>query len=214
VATQLTRRHVRALFAGGAPVFTVQPRVLLVGGLACIAVTYLGLGIGVRTARQDQRIAEARYADTLALLEAPAPSLASLQSDIEAARTQVAAARRGSDPTSLDPSSDAVTELLIRRAQAAGLTVTGLARVTPTRPKIADVTYDAQAVRISATGSPGQVVTFLFDLDKTEPALIPSVSQLTVDDDGRATAAIVFSVYAPAPVTPVAGARATPVPAR
>jgi hypothetical protein len=204
VATQLTRRRIRTALSSELPVVRVSPAYLVAGAAACIAIAYAALFLSVRDARDDRDVADARYADARTLLEVPPGSLAALQGEAEAARAALAASE-GRLHTSIDLSAGQSAGTLVRAAQDAGLTVVALASVEPAQSRIVETAYDVRSIRLTLEGTLPELTGFLRDLDEREPALIASLSSLSLSDAAVARAEIAFSTYARAEATPAAG---------
>jgi hypothetical protein len=109
---------------------------------------------------------------------------------------------------SVDPASDEATELLVRRAEAAGLSVVGITRVAPAQTKTERATYDVQAIRVNVEGTTPDIGAYLYDLYASHPALVATLTGLTINETNVAQAEIVFSAYTA--VDPAAATGATP----
>jgi hypothetical protein len=206
MATQLTRRSFLSSFSSDEPVLRINPRILLALAAGCVVLVYASMLTATYTSRQNEAADERLYADTLTLIEAPAPDLAKLNTDLDAAKARLVEAEARVAPPAIDPSSDQATALLIRSAGASGLAVTGVARVDPSQLKYGETVYDVQAVRLTVQGTTARIQEFLYGLYDSDPALIATLTSLQVSAAGVAQAEIVFSAYtAVVAPTPVAG---------
>jgi hypothetical protein len=195
----------RGLFASGERLH-VPARVLTAVCAAAVLLSIASLLAGAWKAERDQETALRRYTDAQALLALPPVDTSALEQELAASKDALAVAQDLARPPSVDPSSDAATTLLVRRAAAAGLNVRGLASAPESQVKNGEVAYDVEAIRMTVEGGVSQLAGFLKQLGDSEPGLIPSLTAMTVDDGNVARAEIVFSVYAkvaePTPVAP------------
>jgi hypothetical protein len=175
---------------------------------ACVAIVYTSLFAATYTAERNERSAERAYSDALTLIEVPAPDLAALNAERDAANEALAKAQTLAATSSLDPSSDEAALLLVTRAMDAGLTVAGITRIDPSQLKREAVIYDVQAIRLDVLGPVGRVNSFLANMHDADPGLIATLNALTVTPQGNAVRAeIVFSTYTEQVAdTPTAGA--------
>jgi hypothetical protein len=211
VATQLTRKNWRTAFSVESPVINVPKRAMIAGLGVCIVVVYAALFASMYTAKRDLRASEALYLDSTRLLAVPPVPLATLEAELASARASLSWVEASANHSTIDPSSDDATALLVQRAQDGGLTVTGVSRLDPGQEERGGQTYDVNALRMNVAGpSQAAIINFLQALDATDPGLLPVLSALSVEQGG-ARAEIVFSVYSKVEPTPVAG---TPEPAR
>ena len=194
MAAQLSPRKFSDIFVSGQRLH-VPARVLTAVCVAAVVISLVSVIVGAWDARRDEDVALARYADAEALLALPPVDTTGLQQELDAANLALATAQALAQPPSVDPSSDAATSLLVRRASDAGLTVRGIASVPDSQVKNAEVVYDVSGLRMTVEGGVTQVIAFLEGLGKTEPGLIPSLTSMTVDDKSVAHAEIVFNVY-------------------
>ena len=211
MATQLTGAGVRGAVSTRLASLALSPRVL-VGVIAiCLALAFASLAAATHNAHRDEAAARIRYDDAQALVALPPASNESLQDDLASLKGQLAAAEAGVGAPTIDPASDALTALLVRAAGDAGLAVKGVARSDPSKTTLGVALYDVQALHITVSGSVSQIGVFLGSLAAGQPALVPSLSAMTVNDAGVAQADIAFSAYAPIPSpTPVPVATARP----
>jgi hypothetical protein len=187
----------------------VQTHFLVLAGVACIALAYASLALGAWQAGERRADAEVRLQDTAQILSAPPASVDELKTQVATVNGELAALQRPA-AASIDPSSDETTALLVRRAQAAGLAVSGIARLNNAQTKINDVAYDVQGTRVSVdAASPQLINAFLVYLDASDPGLVASLQSMTISETGTANAEIVFSVFTKAAATPTAGAPTT-----
>jgi len=206
VAAQLTRKRIMAHLSDDAPVIMVPGPYLLALAALCVVLVYASLFAAMYTARRNERASERLYSDTLTLTQAPAPDLKGLQGELDAAKAGLASAEQLAAPSDIDPSSDETTALLVRRAQTAGLEVTGINRLDPSQAKTETATYGVQAIRMTVRGGVAQINDFLYQLYEADPALISTLTSLTSGRDGSAEAEVVFSVYTKAEPAPAPGA--------
>jgi hypothetical protein len=163
--------------------------------------------VAMRSGASTRDDAEARYLDAMQLLAVPPVPVATLEADLAKAKEELAAVEGSAALSSIDPSSDEATATLVWSAQNAGLSVLAVARLRHAQTQVNSLTYDVDAVRMTVHGaSQDAVIAFLQGLNAIDPALVPSLTSLTVEDGG-VTAEIVISAYAKQEPTPVAGAR-------
>ncbi len=208
MATELTLKRLRsALQANGQPL-RIPPQILVGITAAMIAICMTSVLLGIHNARRDETAARTRFADAQALLALPPIDTASLQQQLDAAKQTLTLEAISAAATPIDPASDAAAELLVRRSEAAGLAVKGLARVNPASAKLGDVAYDVQGVRVTVEGTAPQITALLTDLHTEQPLLIPVLASMTLNEVGLAHADIGFDVYSrvatPTAVAPVA----------
>ncbi|MEX2226441.1 MAG: hypothetical protein WEB52_08330 [Dehalococcoidia bacterium] len=207
MATQLTRRSFLSSLSDDKPVLRIPVHYMLAIAAASIAIVYTSLFAAIYNAGRDEAAAERLYADTLTLIEAPPSELEALKAELAAANASLKQAEALMEPSTIDAASDAATALLVRRAQASGVSVTGVARIDPSQMKSETATYDVQAIRITVDGSTGSIGDFLNQMHTADPAMIATLTSLEMHASGGAQADIVFSVYtAIDDATPVAGA--------
>jgi hypothetical protein len=189
----------------------LQPRQAVLGGIACIVVVYASLVSAIYTSRRDERAADSRHADAAQLASVPPVPIATLTAELEAAKASLAWVQGAAALSSIDPASDEATALLVRRAQDARLTVTGIARLDTATTTVDGTAYSVDAVRMSIeAASPDAIVDFVRRLEASDPGLVPTLSALTAGEGAGASAEIVFSAYREMSATPAAGAGAAP----
>lgn len=209
MATQLIRPSWRAALSSRSTAIKLQTRQIMAGVAACLLVAYGAMFAGIHTAQQDRAAAERRYADSAQLLSVPAVPIATLQKDVAAAKQALAWSKGGATLSTIDPATDEATALLVTRARASSLNVTGITRLDRTQVRVKDILYDVEAIRISVeAASAGAVVLFLRDLHATDPGLVPTLSALTTGAGGGAAAELVFSVHTKVDAAAAAGAPA------
>jgi len=208
VAAQLSPAKFKSMFVSGERLH-IPTRVLTAACVVTVLVSLASVLLGTWDAKKDEEIALTRYADAEALLALPPVDTTGLETGLEVSRLALATAQALAQPPSVDPSSDAATSLLVRRASDAGLNVRGIASAPASQTKNAEVVYDVEGIRMAVEGSVSQVIEFLARLGDTEPGLIPSLTGMTVDEKNLAHAEITFSVYTLVPL-PTPSAAATP----
>jgi hypothetical protein len=211
VAVELTRKGWRRALTGAPRSVRIPPHVLVGLAAAVLAVAYTSTLLATYNARRDERDARRQLADAQQLLALPPGASDNLAAQLTWARAEYAAWQREPLTPSVDPASDAATALLVRHADAAGLTVRGITRVAPASARLGTVAYDVQALTVSVSGSPAQVAAYLTDMRKVEPAMFPSLVSMSVNETGLAQAELSFRSYAEA-ATPTAVAAASRTP--
>jgi hypothetical protein len=210
VATQLTRRSWRTLIPGQAPALRIAPRYLVAALAATLVIAYVSLFAGMHNAARENQAAMRRYQDASQLLTVPPVPVERLEEQLSAAQFSLALLQAQTSQSTIDPASDDATELLVRRAQDAGLAVVSVARLTAAQQEVDGQRYDVSGLRMTLR-APAQapLLWFLQALQETDPGLIPSLSSLRADAAGI-DAEMVFSVFTPAEAgaTPAAGAPA------
>lgn len=178
---------------------------VLIGGLAIVvAIAMLALVAGLRNAHRAEEAARARFADAQALAALPPASTDSIQEDLASVNSQLATAQAAATPVSTATSGDATTTMLIRTAQDAGLSVKAIADVASGQTKVGTDAYESEGVRVTVEGGVGQITSFLNTLADVRPALIPTLTTMTINEAKVAHAEIVFSTYTKViPPTPV-----------
>jgi len=210
VATQLIRKNWRSALATGSPAISIPRRYLVLAAVVCIGVVYLSMAASLYTSGRDEHTAETQYLDATRLLAVPPVPIATLQTELAAARASLASVEASASQSTIDPASDDATELLVERAQAAGLTVSGIARLNQSQAKHEERMYTVDGLRMSVEGpSQDTIIGFLRALEATDPRLVPSLSSLSLQD-ARARAEIVFSVYTEILPTPAAAPAEAP----
>lgn len=203
MATQLARKSPLAMVEERMPLY-LSARVLI-GGLAIVvAIAMLALIAGLRNAHRAEDAARARFADAQALAALPPASTDSIQDDLASVNSQLATAQAAAAPAATATSGDATTTMLIRTAQNAGLSVKAIADVVSAQTKVGTDSYDSEGVRVTVDGSVGRITSFLAAVADVQPALISTLTTMTMNDAGIAHAEIVFSTYTKViPPTPV-----------
>ncbi len=178
---------------------------VLIGGLAVVVViAMLALVAGLRNAHRAEDAARARFADAQALAALPPASTDSIQDDLASVNSQLATAQAAAAPAATATSGDATTTMLIRTAQDAGLSVKAIAGVASGQTKVGTDSYESEGVRVTVEGGVGQITSFLNTLSDVRPALIPTLTTMTINEAKVAHAEIVFSTYTKViPPTPV-----------
>lgn len=211
MAVELTRRGWRRALAGAPRSVRVPPHVLVGLAAAVLAVAYTSTFLATYNARRDERDAQQQLADAQQLLALPPGASDTLTAQLTWARAEYAAWQAEPLTPSVDPASDAATALLVRHADAAGLAVRGITRVPPASTRLGTVAYDVQALTVAVSGSPVQVAAYLADMRKVEPAMLPSLVSMSVNESGLAQAELSFRAYTVA-ATPTAVAAASRTP--
>jgi len=180
---------------------------VMLGGLALVvALGLAGLFAGIYNAHRAEDAAHSRFADAQALVALPPASTDSIQEDLTVVHNQLATAQAAASPAAIDASGDETTTVLVRAAQTSGLTVKAISGVPSGQTKVGDFMYDTKGVRMALDGSVGQITHFLETLGTSQPALVASLTTMTINDSGVAHAEIVFTSFKKAVVP-------TPVPA-
>jgi hypothetical protein len=214
VAAQLTAvTRLRSLLASERFPVHVPARAMVTVVALCAMIAAASLIVGIREAHRRATHAEARYDAARAVLAVPPmpldplrAELATVQADLAAARAQATAVVSG-DATA-DP-----TVVLVQRAQAAGLTVRGLASEPASQRKAGDAAYNVTGLRIDVDGTLAQVTAFLRDVARRDPSLVPALTSATTGERGLLHTQLVFNRYAPV-TQPAPAAVATPRAAR
>lgn len=204
MAAQLNPRKLSGLFESGEKMH-LPARVLTT---VCVIVTVAAVAsvvAGIWTAQREEQSALRRFDDAQALLALPAVDTTALRAEVAASKNSVATAQALAAPPSVDPSSDASTALLVRRATDAGLVVAAIASVAPIESKNGLIEYDIEGLRVTLQGTVDQITSFLSNLRRDEPGLIASLNAMTIDEKALARAEITFKVYTEVvPPTPAA----------
>jgi hypothetical protein len=195
VAVELTRARLRSVMGGNGRSFQPSKRVLVGLVAAALAVAFTSVLVATHNAQRDEANAQRRLADTQALLALPPVSTDALRTQLDQARSDVAAVQAASNATAIDPGSDAAATLLVLHSQSAGLSVRGISRPNPATAKFDSSTYDVQGLRITVEGTPAQVIAFLADMRRTEPALYAVLGTMSIAENGVARAEIGFNAY-------------------
>ena len=205
MATQLTHKNPLAMLEERMPLF-LSARVMIGALAVVVAVGLAGLFAGYHNAQRAEDAAHARFANAQALASLPPASTDSIQEDLTVVRNQLATVQADVSPAAIDASGDATTTVLVRTAQAAGLTVKAISGVPSGQTKVGDFMYDTKGVRVTLGGGVGQITHFLDTLSTSQPALVASLTTMTINDAGAGQAEIVFTSFKKAIVP-------TPVPA-
>ena len=195
MAIELTRARLRSVMSGNGRSFQLSKRALVGILAAALAVAFTSVLAATHNAQRDEANAQRRLADTQTLLAVPPVSTDALRTQLEAIRADLATAQAASSATSIDPGSDAAATLLVVHSQAAGLSVRGISRPNPATAKFDSGTYDMQGLRITVEGTPAQVIAFLADMRRTEPALYAVLGTMSISENGIAHAEIGFNAY-------------------
>jgi hypothetical protein len=155
--------------------------------------------------REREESADARYEDSLALLQAPAADVESLRAEVDAALSAVTDAEALVAPPAVDLASDEAIELIVLRAESAGLAVRGVERSAVGAVKVQDLDFERSALRLTLDGDPRQMTSFLAYLHATHPTLVPSLESMEITD-GVARAVFVFTGFTQVSEPPAAAA--------
>src|SRR5207247_928275 len=90
---------------------------------------------------------------------------------------------------------DEATSLLVRKAQDAGLAVKGITRTNSVPSTLDGVQYTVLGIDVVVDGAMPQLIAYLSAMTAAEPALIPSLRSLTINNQDVAHAEITFNVY-------------------
>jgi hypothetical protein len=183
----------------------VRPRYLAIIIGVLLVIVYAGTIISWLSYREREHSAVARYEDSLALLQAPAADIESLRAEVDAALAAVAGAEALVAPPAIDLASDEAIELIVLRAESAGLAVRGVERAPVGDVKIQDLDFERSALRLTLDGDPQQMAAFLAFLNATHPTLVPSLESMEITD-GAARAVFVFTGFTQVSETPAATA--------
>jgi hypothetical protein len=205
VATQLTRKNPLAMLEERMPLF-LSARVMIGGFAVVVALGLSGLFAGIYNAHRAEDAAHKRFADAQALGSLPPASTDSIQEDLDIVHNQLATAQAIASPAAIDASGDETTTILVRTAQTSGLTVKAISSVPSGQTKVGDFLYDTKGVRMTLDGSIGQITHFLDTLSTSQPALVASLTTMTINEVGLAHAELVFTSFERAAVP-------TPIPA-
>ena len=207
MAAQLSPAKFRAMFAAEARPLHVQPRLLAAMLAVCVGLAFASLLAATYNANRDADAAQKRFADAQGLLALPPASTDTLQAELDNVKLQVALQAGLAAPPKVDPSSDAATSLLVRTAQGAGLAVRGITRTQPAVAILSGTSYNTQGIHVSVDGTTPQLIKYLSDMAGAEPALLPSLVSMSVNDKGLARAELTFVAYEKVvPPTPVPAA--------
>ena len=205
MATQLTRKSPLAMLQERMPLF-LSARTMIGAFVVVVAVGMAGLFAGYHNAQRADDAAHVRFANAQTLASLPPASTDSIQEDLIVVNNQLATAQAVVSPAAVDASGDATTTVLVRTALAAGLTVKAISGVPSGQTKVGDFMYDTKGVRMTLDGGVGQITHFLDTLSTTQPALVASLTTMTINEAGVGQAEIVFTSFKKAIVP-------TPVPA-
>jgi hypothetical protein len=189
----------------------VPDRVLAGLVAAALAVALTSVLVAQHNAQRDESIALLQLADVQTLLASPPAPAGTLQQQLTQAKSELATLQAAGAKPSVDPASDAAATLLVVHSQAAGLAVKGITRPNPSTAKFDSGTYQVDGVNITVEGTTAQIIAFLEDMHKTEPALFAALGTMSIGANGTAHADVVFSAYTKdSSPTPAALAAATP----
>ena len=212
MAIELTRARLKSMMGSDGRPVRVPNRVLAGLVAAVLAVAFTSVLVAQHNADRDESAALQRLADAQTLLSSPPVDTVALKQQLDAAMAEAAALQAGGAAPSVDPDSDAAATLLVVHAQAAGLAVEGITRPNPSTAKFEGGSYDVHGLRITVEGTTMQVLWYLADMHKVEPALIAALGEMTVAQNGVARADIAFNVYTKV-VSPTPAPRAISTPA-
>jgi hypothetical protein len=211
VAIELTRARLKSMMGPDGRNVRIPNRVLAGVLAAVLAVSITSVLVAQRNAQRDEAAALSRLADVQTLLQSPPVDTTALRRQVDAAKTQVAALQTARTAKSVDPASDAAATLLVVHAQAAGLAVKGITRPNPSTVKFDSGSYEVHGLRITVEGTTAQVLWYLGDMHKVEPALIAALGEMTVSQSGVVRADLAFNEYTEiVSPTPAPRANATP----
>jgi hypothetical protein len=206
VATQLTRKSWRTALSSSGFSLSVDTRYAVIACAVVITLAYVSVFAAMRTSRSDRDAAEARYLDATQLLSVSPVPVATLEGELALAQTALGMAQGAAATASIDPSSDAATASLVRRAQEHGLIVVAVSRLNAAQIKLNGAEYDVTSLRMTVQGArPDAIVSFLQALQTSDPRLLPSLTSLTAESAG-AVAELVFSAHNKVEPTPATGA--------
>jgi hypothetical protein len=215
VAIELTRARLKSMMGPDGRSVRIPNRVLAGLVAAVLAVAITSVLVAQHNAQRDEAAAMSRLADVQTLLQSPPVDTAALRQQIDTAKAEVAALQTARTAPSVDPASDAAATLLVVHAQAAGLAVKGITRPNPSTVKFDSGSYEMHGLRITVEGTTSQVLWYLADMHKVEPALIAALGEMTVAQNGAVRSDIAFNAYTEiVSPTPAPRANATPAVAR
>ena len=194
MATQLARKGPIERLQEHMPLF-LSERVLLGGFAFFVALGLFGLLAGLHNEHRAEEAARSRFADAQTLGSLPPASTDSIRDDLAIVKDQLATAQAEATPRSAWASRDAGATALVRGAQSAGLSVKALSSVAAGQLKVDDEAYTSQGIRLTVEGDIGQITTFLDALHRDEPAVVPELISMTINESGVAHAEIVFSTF-------------------
>lgn len=210
MAIELTRKRLTELARSGESLH-VPPHILAGAAAAIVAICLTSVLIGIRDARRAETAAQARFADSQALLSLPPIDTSALQKQVEQAKVELASEQKIAGAAQLDPASDAAAALLVRHSESVGLMVKGISRNAPATTKLGPTMYSVQGIRVTVEGATWQVTALLDALHQDEPSLIPVLASMTIAVNGAVHADVGFSVYEPV-ATPTVIPRAVATP--
>jgi hypothetical protein len=203
VATQLARKSPIAMLEERMPLF-LSARAMIGVFAVVVALGLAGLLAGLHNAQRAEDAAHKRFADAQALSALPPASTDAIQEDLTVVRNQLATVQAVASPPASNSTADETTTVLVRSAQNAGLSVKAISGVPSGQTKIGEVLYDTKGVRVTLDGSVGQITQFLETLGRSQPALIASLTSMTLNEVGVAHAEIIFTSFTKAIVpTPI-----------
>ncbi|MDE3096897.1 MAG: hypothetical protein KGK07_12990 [Chloroflexota bacterium] len=196
MAIELTRRSLRGAFSGDRAPLRVPARVLVAVVAGVIAASFAAVLVSAQHSRQDEGNAARRLADVRTLLALPPQDLATLRAQVDSARAQIALLKAEGDAAAAAGAvSDEDIALVVRQAQASGLTVRAVARVAAASVTIAGAAYAVDGVRVSVDGNAMELLMLLRGVQQARGWLVPTLYSLTTDNAGVTHADIGFGVY-------------------
>jgi hypothetical protein len=211
VAIELTRARLKSMIGTDGRPIPLPNRVLAGLVAAVLAIALTSVFVAQHNAERDESAALRRLADVQTLLASPPVDTAALKQQLDAAKADAETLQSASLAPSVDPGSDAAASLLVVHAQSAGLAVKGITRPNPSTAKFDSGSYEVRGLRITVEGTTSQVLWFLADMHKVEPALVAALGEMAVAQNGVARADIAFNAYTKVvSPTPVPRAISTP----
>lgn len=196
MAIELTRRSLRGAFSGNRPPLRVPARVLVAVVAGVIAASFAAVLVSAQQSRQDEANAARRLADARTLLALPPQDLSTLRAQVDSERAQIALLQAERDAAArADAVSDGDITLVVRQAQASGLTVRAVARVAPASATIGGAAYAVDGVRVSVDGNAMELLLWLRGVQEARGWLVPTLYSLTTDNAGITHADIGFGIY-------------------
>lgn len=212
MAIELTRARLKSMIGGDGPPVRLPNRVLAGLVAAVLAIAFTSVLGAQHNAERDESAALRQLADVQTLLASPPVDTAALKQQLDAAKADLAALQSVASAPSVDPGSDAAATMLVVHAQSAGLAVKGITRPNPSTVKFDSGSYEVHGLRITVEGTTSQVLWFLADMRKVEPALMAALGEVTVAQNGVTRADVAFNAYTTiVSPTPAPRAISTPV---
>ncbi len=212
MAIELTRARLRSMIGPDGRSVRLPNRVLAGLVAAALAVAFTSVLVAQHNAQRDESAALRRLSDVQTLLASPPVETDGLKLKLDQAKADAAALQAAGSAPSVDPASDAAATLLVVHAQAAGLAVKGITRPNPSNAKFDSGSYEIHGLRITVEGTTAQVLWFLADMHKVEPALLAALGEMTIAQNGVARADVAFNAYTKI-VSPTPAPRAAATPA-